>query len=81
MPEFSRANPEYRSIRRRKAINAKHKPPMARQPDVFKRQDCGAIEGAAVDGQWKGTSEAEWDVTVVAFRQNVQIGRASCRER
>ena len=71
MPEFSRANPEYRTIRRREAINARHKEPMARHPDVFKRVDCGAIEGQLRDGEWHGRSEARWDVSVVAFRQNI----------
>ena len=71
MPEFGRANPEYRSIRRRKAINAAHMAPRTRHPDVFSRVDVGGVEGGLREGEWHGRSEADWDVSVVAFRRNV----------
>ena len=72
MPSFSVQNPEYREIDRRRAVNDEHVAPMTRHPDVFERTPCGALEGAAAEGnRWAGRSANGWVLDVTRFRENV----------
>ena len=72
MPKHSIANPEYRKINRRRAVNVEHIPDQTRHPDVFERSYVGALAEARSGGEeWVATSAAGWRISVVRFRENV----------
>ena len=72
MPKHSIANPEYRRIDRRRAVNVEHIPPQTRHPDVFTRTHCGAVGAGRCEGsRWSAATANGWGVEVVRFRENV----------
>ena len=72
MPKHSIANPEYRDIQRRKAVNVEHIPDQTRHPDVFERTTCGALQqGTTEGGRYVAQTANGWTVEVVSFRENL----------